>query len=99
MNTLEERRKISQIMFIVSLIYDKISSPPLLGELNIRVPIRSIRNNKQLLLSENNLNEKNPFHIMKKLFNSKFDLIDFDQSIEVIKKNLKESFSIVIQQI
>jgi hypothetical protein len=36
MNTLEDRRKINQILFIISLIFGKISSPQLLNELNIK---------------------------------------------------------------
>lgn len=37
MKTLEKRRKLNQILFIIAFINGKISSPVLLGELNIRV--------------------------------------------------------------
>ena len=93
MNTLEDRRKINQIIFIVSLIFGKISSPSLLNELNIRIPQRITRDNMNHFFSELNLNKENPICIMKRIYNEHVEFIDFNMSIESIKRKLKNHFS------
>ena len=58
------------------------------------MPQRATRNDKEFF-SESNLNNYNPFHKMKKSFNENMKIIDFNQSIDVIKRNLKNKFSTV----
>ena len=105
MNTLEDRRKINQILFIMSLINGKIKSSKLLGELNIKVrnneyKIRTRqrnnenRNRNHYLLNENVKDTENPFIVMKREFNECYHLIDFNQSLDLIKKNLKNYFAL-----
>lgn len=100
MNTLEDRRKIYQIVFIFSLLTDKVSSPNLLSNINIRIPQRATRN--YLLLSDDKNKYDNPFSLMKKLFNAIFSTknkkneFDFDlnQNVKTIKSKLKIYFEL-----
>lgn len=98
MNTLEDRRLIYQIIFILSLIHAKISSPSLLNELRFRIPQRYTRN--YLLLDEDiNLNNS-PFSLIKRNFNDIFSrrnekgdfIFDFNQSIDSTKRKMKQYF-------
>lgn len=105
MITLEDRRKINQILFIMSLINGKIQSSKLLKELNIRVRnneynIRTRqrndenRNRNQHLLNEHKKDIDSPFIVMKSGFNEFYHLIDFNQSLVLIKKHLKNHFAL-----
>lgn len=103
MNTLENRRKISQILFIHDLFNGKIVSPTLLSELKIRVRenefnirVRKRNVNDQCILNERKNDIECPFTYMKKNFNQYYHLIDFNQSNDVVKKKLKRHFSELI---
>lgn len=96
MNTLEDRRRIYQIIFIFALLKGYVSSPNLLLNVNIRMPQRTARN--FLAHGDDTNNYMSPFILMKVQFNSIFALrnsenefiFDFNQSIDVIRKNLKQ---------
>lgn len=101
MNTLEDRRKINQIIFIISLMYAKITSPKLLSDLNFRVRqnefnirIRHRNEMNNYLLNESRRDIDCPFIMMKKNFNKYYNLIDFNETIMRIKKNLKNHFAL-----
>lgn len=95
MNTLEDRRKINQILFIASLINGKISSPKLLSELNIRA--RQVRTrDTSHFFSRTNMNNENPFCIIKKICNENFKFFDLHKSNDSIKQNLKTHFATII---
>lgn len=96
MNTLEERRFINQIIFIISLIYGKISSSELLNMLNFRIPNSITRNNN--LLNTYIAKYDHPFENMKKKFNEYANLFDFNQSIHLIKTNLKNHFKQILDK-
>lgn len=85
MNTLEDRRSISQILFIFSLIKNNISSSNLIARLNFRIPTRFTRN--QTLLHTNNSND--PLNKMIIKFNEFREHYDFNQSLEIVKNKLK----------
>lgn len=98
MNTLEDRRIIYQLLFILHLIHGKISSPYLLRELGFRIPQRNTRN--YFLLDESiNLNNSTLYD-MKRIFNDIFSrrneigefMFDFNHSIDTIKGKLKQYF-------
>ena len=99
MNTLEDRRTIYQLLFVIYLINGKISSPYLLNELRFRVPQRNTRN--YLLLDENINMNNSQFYNIKRTFNDIFSrrneegkfIIDFNQSTDTVKTKLKQYFS------
>ena len=100
MNRLEDRRLISQILFIFSLIHGKISSTLLLNELNFRM--RFTRN--ELLLDEYLHANDSPFSAIKKQFNiinlirnnDESFLVDFNFSIDTLKRKLKNYYELKI---
>jgi hypothetical protein len=61
------------------------------NELNVRLRQRDKTNN--YLLNENIRDTDNSLIMMKKNFNECYDLIDFNQRTELIKKNLKNYFA------
>lgn len=101
MNTIEDRRKINQILFIITLMNGKLSSPNLLKELKIRVRnnelsirLRQRDKTNNHFFSENIRDIDTPLVIMKRIFNEYYDLFDFNQSNALIKKNLKNYFAL-----
>lgn len=84
MNTLEDRRNISRICFVHSLLTGSITSPHLLHELKLKIPKRITRNTANNLLFTNDL--KDPMNIMCKNYNDLTKIIDFNQSTDTVKK-------------
>lgn len=98
MNTLEDRRLISQILFILSLLHAKISTPMLLNELKFKIPQRFTRN---YILLDVDLNLNNsPFSPIKRNFNEIFSIrgndgkfiFDFNLSLNSVKARMKQYF-------
>lgn len=98
MNSLEDRRKMFQVLFIFSLITSLISSPQLLSNLNINIPTRDTRNYE--LLRRNLYKYDSSFILMKIKFTEVFSvknddeqfIFDFNLSIQNLKKRLKIYF-------
>lgn len=90
MNSLYDRRIIARVSFIHSLLIGSISSPTLLTELSLRIPLRITRNTGNSLLYINNFN--NPLNTMCKYYNEFSYIIDFNQSNEIVKTTLKNHF-------
>lgn len=98
MNTLKNRRIIYRILFIISLIHGKISSPTLLNQIRFGIPQIQIRNH--LLLDETKNMNNNPFLTSKSNFNFIFSqrneddsfIFDLNQSFDTIKSKLKQFF-------
>lgn len=88
MNTLKDRRSISQILFIFSLIKSTISSSNLIKLLNFRTPMRFTRNTN--LLNPSNL--RDPLTKMIVKFNEHAQHYDFNLSVNIVKNNLKNFF-------
>lgn len=92
MNTIEDRRKISQIMFIFNILMGAVVSPKLLSNMSIKVPQRQTRSNK--FLNENLCDT--PYNNAKKMLNVYSELIDFNLTAKTIKNNLKMKFKLDI---
>lgn len=90
MNTLSDRRQIARISFIHSILSGQISSPSLLLELRLKIPNRITRGTANSLLYTNDL--KDPINVMCKSYNEIFHLVDFNQSVDTVKNNLKSYF-------
>ena len=48
LDTLEQRRKLQQILFVAKILYGAIDAPKLLEKMNFRVPYRTLRNTSLL---------------------------------------------------
>lgn len=98
MNTLEDRRTISQILFILSIINYCTTSSQLLSSLCLRIPInfnierftRNRQNTNQIILSTTQSDD--PFNKMKIKFNLFYEMFDLNDSNENVKNILKSYF-------
>ena len=88
--SLESRRTMLDVMFVVKLLDGNINSPELLSRLNINVPVRPTRRYSLLKLSHCNKNYCNfePFNVAFKKFNELYDIIDFNRPYFSLKKDL-----------
>lgn len=95
MNSLEDRRTIFRILFILSLINGNITAPNLLSSLNFKVPLNFINDrftryrnetNQQLLLTTN-ISDIDPCNQMKIKFNKYYQIFDLNCKNDIVKKN------------
>lgn len=86
--TLERRRIMLGICFVVKLINGEINSPDLTSKLNFNVPFRVSRHFSPLCLPviKYNYEELNPIYKLCKNFNKVSNLISITDSIESIKR-------------
>lgn len=89
MNTLYDRRTKAQICFVFQLINGAIKSPQLYNKIGFRIYQRSFRNQELLLI---NLNDNDPYNIMRQKFNEFSNTIDFNRSLMILKNILKYYF-------
>lgn len=93
--TLEQRRKVSQTIFVAKLLKDEIDAPAILSQLCLYVPIRILRQRPFLLLPPRNTDYgiHEPIRFMSARFNEFFYLFDFQQSTSVFLNRLRTMFS------
>lgn len=92
MISLEDRRMVSQFMFVVALIFGKLYIPSLLMKLDFRVRNRFTRNSREIILNEHLHLSETPFDRIKQIFNKYYHLMDFNGSIVSIKSHIVEFF-------
>lgn len=85
-DTLENRRSVSQAMFVVKLLKNEVDSSALLADLNIYAPERPLRRRDFFLLGTRNslYGQHDPVRFMMAKFNSVSHLFDFNTSIPVL---------------
>lgn len=88
--TLESRRKMLNITFLVNLLNGNVCSEFLLNNVKFNVPQRSTRNFTPLYLQVFHTNYANsdPFRRICKDFNEMYNFIDFSLSVNVIKRSI-----------
>ena len=86
--SLSSRRVMLSISFIFKLLTGDVRSQLLLNRVNICIPIRSCRNYKLIKVDKFNCNylNANPFLVACKNFNDLYFLIDFNQSLFLMKR-------------
>lgn len=92
MISLEDRRTISQLSFIHSVLIANISSPSVLNRIHFNIPQRRTRN--MILLKTTFQND--PINIMIRKYNEYVNLLDFNQSKMTVKSNLKSYFLSIV---
>lgn len=90
LNTLSDRRIISNVMFMCKLLNGNINYSVLLNYINVKCPLRQSRFYNFLSLSNSKVNyiQNEAFNSICKNFNEYYFIFDFNLSIELIKCNL-----------
>lgn len=90
LETLEERRCNSRIVFAFKILSGSVDSPHLLNALQINAPSRSFRKYELFKIARHRTNYgmNEPIAAMSRCFNSKYDLIDFNVNLTTLKNQL-----------
>lgn len=93
--TLEQRRKVSQAMFVAKLLNGEIDAPALLNQLCLYVPVRILRQRPFLFLAPRNTDygSHEPIRFMSARFNEFFHLFDFNLTTTIFLSRLRSNFS------
>jgi Reverse transcriptase (RNA-dependent DNA polymerase) len=83
LDTLQTRREIARILFVFDILSGKVSSPPLLAEVGLRVPSYHTRRRKffQIDYHRTNYGTFEPINAALHSFNEIADLFDFGMSV------------------
>lgn len=88
--TLESRRKMLNVTFLVKLLNGDICSEFLLNNLSFNIPQRSTRNSNLLYVPffRQNYADADPFIRMSNNFNELCNFIDFSVNVNILKRNI-----------
>lgn len=93
-DTLENRRRTAQTMFVVKLLNGSVDSSQLLARININAPARSLRRQNLLRLEGRNTayGQHDPVRFMSETFNTVAHIFDFNVSVSTLQQRFTSYF-------
>lgn len=94
LDTLADRRRVIQAVFVAKILICDVDSPALLAEINLYAPERHLRRRNLLQLGSRNsrYGQHDPVRFMSATFNDVAHLFDFNLPLSTLKREFGEYF-------